>query len=140
MQGENAASGSGKTICLVDDESDITSIIRRGMEQDGFTVHEFNDPIKAWEYFQHNGKSCTVVLSDVRMPGMSGFEFCRKVKQLRPEAPVILMTAFEINQSEFSKVLPHTTADAFIRKPISLKQLKAFINQITSKADSNSSI
>jgi DNA-binding response OmpR family regulator len=48
MQGENAASGSGKTICLVDDESDITSIIRRGMEQDGFTVHEFNDPINAW--------------------------------------------------------------------------------------------
>jgi CheY-like chemotaxis protein len=76
-----------------------------------------------------------VVLSDIRMPGMSGFEFCRKVKQLRPEAPVILMTAFEINQSEFSKVLPHTAADAFIRKPISLKQLKASINEITSRAD-----
>jgi CheY-like chemotaxis protein len=84
------------------------------MEQDGFTVHEFNDPVKAWEYFQLNGKNCTVVLSDIRMPGMSGFEFCRKVKHLRPEAPVIFMTAFEINQSEFSKVLPHTTADAFI--------------------------
>jgi DNA-binding response OmpR family regulator len=140
MQGENAASGSGKTICLVDDETDITSVIRRGMEQDGFTVHEFNDPVKAWEYFQRNGKSCTVVLSDIRMPGMSGFEFCRKVKQLRPEAPVILMTAFEINQSEFSKVLPHTIADAFIRKPVSLKQLKASINEITSRAGPDSSV
>jgi DNA-binding response OmpR family regulator len=139
MRDEKAASQS-KTLCLVDDEPDITSVIRRGMEQDGFTVHEFNDPVKAWEYFQLNGKNCTVVLSDIRMPGMSGFEFCRKVKQLRPEAPVILMTAFEINQSEFSKVLPHTTADTFIRKPISLKQLKASINEITSKADSNSSV
>jgi DNA-binding response OmpR family regulator len=127
-------SQSRKTVCLVDDEVDITTVVKRGLEQDGFIVHEYNDPIKAWEYFKENGKSCTIVLSDVRMPGMNGFEFCRRVKELRPEAPVLLMTAFEINQSEFSKVMPHTTSDGFMAKPISLKKLKEFINEITSKA------
>jgi CheY-like chemotaxis protein len=68
------------------------------------------------------------------MPGMNGFEFCRRVKELRPEAPVILMTAFEINQSEFSKVMPHTTPDGFMAKPISLKKLRESIDGITSKA------
>jgi CheY-like chemotaxis protein len=134
MQDEKDTSQSRKTVCLVDDEVDITTLVRRGLEQDGFTVHEYNDPIKAWEYFKENGKNCTIVLSDVRMPGMNGFEFCRRVKELRPEAPVLLMTAFEMNQSEFSKVMPHTTPDGFIAKPISLKKLKEFINEITSKA------
>jgi CheY-like chemotaxis protein len=55
------------------------------------------------------------------MPGMSGFEYCRNVKELRPEAPVILMSAFEINQSEFSKLMPHTPADGFVNKPVTLK-------------------
>lgn len=115
-------------------------MIKKGLEQDGFIVHDFNDPEKAWEHFKINGKDCTVVISDIRMPGMSGFEFCRKIKELRPKTSVILMTAFEINQSEFSKVLPHTTSDGFIKKPVSVKKLKEFINEITSMANSNSSV
>lgn len=110
------------------------SVIKPHQRQDGFTVHESNDPIKAWEYFKENGKNCTIVLSDIRMPGMNGFEFCRRIKELRPEAPVILMTAFEINQSEFAKVMPHTTPDGFMAKPISLKKLRESIDGITSKA------
>ncbi|HEV8387699.1 MAG TPA: response regulator, partial [Nitrososphaera sp.] len=117
----------------VDDEVDITSVMKKGLEQDGFIVHQYNDPIMAWEYFKENGKNCTIVLSDVRMPGMNGFEFCRRVKELRPEAPVLLMTAFEVNQSEFSKVMPHTTPDGFMAKPVSLKKLKEFVNEITTK-------
>lgn len=130
MQNEKGVSQSKKTVCLVDDEVDITLVIRKGLERDGCTVHEFNDPVKAYEYFKENGKNCTIVLSDIRMPGMSGFEFCRKVKESRPEAPVILMSAFEINQSEFSKVMPQTNVDGFIQKPVSLKKLKELIDEI----------
>jgi CheY-like chemotaxis protein len=75
-----------------------------------------------------------VVVSDILMPGISGFELCGKVKELKRVAPLILKAAFEINQSEFSMVLPHTTAEGFIRKPISLKKLKELINEIASAA------
>jgi two-component system response regulator ChvI len=132
MQGEGDAS-SRQTVCLVDDEKDITTIIRKGLEQDGYVVHEYNDPIKAWEYFKVNGKNCTVVISDIKMPNMSGFEFCRNVKELRPEAPVILLTAFEMNQSEVSKVMPSTMADGYLQKPISLKKLEEVIDEFASR-------
>ena len=128
MQDEKGAFQSRKTVCLVDDEADITSVIKKGLEQDGYIVHDYNDPIKAWEYFKVNGKNCTIVLSDVRMSGMNGFEFCRRVKALRPEAPVILMTAFEMNQSEVSKVMPSVSVYGFIQKPISMKKLKEVID------------
>jgi DNA-binding response OmpR family regulator len=125
---ENGNSTQETRICLVEDEVNIATIIKKGLEMKGYTVHEYNDPTKAWEYFKENGKNCTIVLSDVRMPGMNGFEFCRKVKTLRSAAPVILMTAFEINQSEFDSVMPSTKADGFIQKPISIKNLVALID------------
>lgn len=131
---EKKASPPQKTVCLIDDEIDITSVIRKGLEQEGYIVHAFNDPKKALEHFMQNGKDCTVVISDIRMPGLSGFELCRRVKKSRPQAPVILMTAFEINGSEFDKVMPHTRADGFIQKPVSLKKLEEIISKITSKA------
>jgi CheY-like chemotaxis protein len=133
MQDERSTFQSRKTVCLVDDEADITSVIKKGLEQEGYIVHDYNDPIKAWEYFKVNGKNCTVVLSDVRMSGMSGFEFCRRVKELRPEAPVILMTAFEMNQSEVSKVMPSASVDGFMQKPVSMKKLKEVIDEFASR-------
>ena len=135
MQDEKGAFQSRNTVCLVDDEIDITSVIKKGLEQDGYIVHDYNDPMMAWEYFKVNDKNCTVVLSDVRMSGMNGFEFCRRVKELRPEAPVILMTAFEMNQSEVSKVMPSTMADGYIQKPISLKKLKEIIDEFASRPE-----
>jgi len=69
------------------------------------------------------------------MSGMNGFEFCRRVKELRPEAPVILMTAFEMNQSELSRVMPSTIADGYIQKPISLKKLKEVIDEFRSRPE-----
>lgn len=123
---------SKRTIWLVDDDEDILTIIRKALEQDGFGVHDFSDPKKALDHFLRDGKDCTVVISDIRMPGMTGFALCRKVKESRPQMPVILMSAFEMGRSEFAKVMPHTTVDGFIQKPVSLKQLKELVNQFIS--------
>jgi CheY-like chemotaxis protein len=119
-----------RTVCLVDDEPDIAAVIKKGLEQYGFTVHDFRDPKKALEHFRLNGKDCTFVLSDVRMPGMTGFELCRQIKEMKQKAPVVLMTAFEINSSEFDKVLPHTKADGFITKPFTTTKLIDVMKQL----------
>jgi response regulator RpfG family c-di-GMP phosphodiesterase len=50
---------------------------------------------------------------------MNGFEVARTVKQIRPSIKIVFITAFEINKSEFEKVLPSTKVDAFITKPVS---------------------
>ncbi|MDQ3909716.1 MAG: response regulator [Thermoproteota archaeon] len=57
------------------------------------------------------------MLSDIRMPALTGFQLVRKVKELRPEMKVIMMTMFEVNKRELEAVFPSTPRDAVIRKP-----------------------
>jgi YesN/AraC family two-component response regulator len=63
------------------------------------------------------------VLSDVRMPALSGIQLSKKVKEVNPNVKVVLMTAFEIKDNEFSKVFPFTQVDGFVQKPIGIKEL-----------------
>jgi two-component system C4-dicarboxylate transport response regulator DctD len=132
MQDKSGESQSRKTVYLVDDERDILLILRKSLEQDGFIIHDFTDPKEALDHFLLNGKDRTLVIADVRMPTMNGFTLCRKIKESRPQVPVILMSSFEIGRSEFAKVMPHTTVDGFIQKPISMKEFKELVNQFTS--------
>jgi YesN/AraC family two-component response regulator len=63
------------------------------------------------------------MLSDILMPEMSGTQLARKVKEINPSVKVVLMTAFEIRDNEFSKVFPSVHVDGFIQKPIGIKDL-----------------
>jgi two-component system, response regulator YesN len=63
------------------------------------------------------------MLSDIRMPGISGIKLARKVKEINPKVKVILMTSFEIKDNEFSKVFPSTQVDGFVQKPIQIEDL-----------------
>jgi two-component system, response regulator YesN len=63
------------------------------------------------------------MLSDIRMPGISGIKLARKVKEINPKIKVILMTSFEIKDNEFSKVFPSTQVDGFVQKPIQIEDL-----------------
>jgi YesN/AraC family two-component response regulator len=64
-----------------------------------------------------------LVLSDIRMPGMSGIRLARKVKEINPNVKVVLMTSFEKNNNEFSKVFPSTQVDGLVQKPVGIKTL-----------------
>jgi YesN/AraC family two-component response regulator len=57
------------------------------------------------------------------MPGLSGIQLAKKVKEINPAVKTVLMTAFEIRDSEFSKVFPSTPVDGFVQKPIGIKEL-----------------
>jgi YesN/AraC family two-component response regulator len=63
------------------------------------------------------------VVSDIRMPALSGMQLARKVKEVNPNVKVVLMTAFEIKDNEFSKVFPSTHVDGFVQKPIGIRDL-----------------
>ena len=62
-----------------------------------------------------------MVISDLRMLGMNGFEFIKKIREIKPEVKIFFMTAFEINDVEFRRVLPSTRIDEFIQKPVFFK-------------------
>ncbi|HZA62252.1 MAG TPA: response regulator, partial [Nitrososphaeraceae archaeon] len=88
-----------------------------------FLVNAFTNPEEALQNFKSNAESYCLMLSDIRMPGMSGIQLARKVKEINPAVKTVLMTAFEIRDNEFSKVFPSTQVDGFVQKPIGIKEL-----------------
>jgi response regulator RpfG family c-di-GMP phosphodiesterase len=115
---------------LVLDVHVIVTIIEQSLQGLGFSVSAFTDPQEALEYFHSNFKDCcSIVISDIRMPSMNGYEFIKKVKRIKPECRTILMSAFDTNNVEFSNVLPDITIDTFLQKPFSIKKLKNLITE-----------
>jgi two-component system, cell cycle sensor histidine kinase and response regulator CckA len=114
-------------LLVVDDEQDIISILTQGLKAQRFRVDAFTDPFSAFEHFEANSREFCLMLSDIRMPGMSGLELARKVRSTNPEVKILLMSAFEIYESEFSRVFPSTKIDGVVKKPASIPTLKAEI-------------
>jgi len=129
-------------ILLLDDEIDLVAPFKLLLEKQGFSVLGFTEPLLALEHFQINRDKYRLVISDLRMPGMNGFEFIKKVKEIKPEVKVFFMTAFELDDIEFKRVLPSVKIDEFIQKPVLAKNLIAAIVKhmdigIQVKKDSN---
>jgi DNA-binding NtrC family response regulator len=99
------------------------------LKKQGFHVFGFTNPSLAVEHFQINFKQYGLVISDLRMPVMNGYEFIKKVKEIKPEVKVFIMTAFEIDYIEFRSVLPYIKIDEFIDKPISGNNLTATVKK-----------
>ena len=117
-------------ILIVDDEPDIVAILKLGLIRQGFNVITFTNPNLALRHFSLNHKGYDLVISDIRMPNMNGFEFIKKVKELKPTVKVFFMTAFEINPDEWSNLLPSVKIDEFIEKPFALEKVGKLISTI----------
>jgi DNA-binding NtrC family response regulator len=115
--------GNQSMIQVVDDEFDIVNVIKLYLQGKGFNVFGFTDPLLALEHFRINCKNYMLIISDIRMPGMNGFEFIRKVREIIPTIKVLLMSAFEVNSVELSEDLRGNKIQAFIQKPIALDEL-----------------
>src|SRR5919198_3444943 len=118
------ANSTTKSILAVDDEYDIVNLIKQTLEVNGFKVCTFTDALAALEHFKSNSRYYILVLSDIRMPGINGYEFVKQVKKINPKVKVILMSACEIENKRMSNLLAALKVDAFIKKPFSPKMLK----------------
>ena len=115
---------------IVDDESDILYLLKPGIEKNlGYSVCTYSEPLQALKHFNDSPDAYDLVISDVRMLEMTGFEFARHIKEIRPDVKAVLMTAFDFNQSEFGRVLPSTKIDGFVTKPATLKVMSAAIEK-----------
>src|SRR5881296_2336514 len=71
---------------IVEDEPDLLATTRMMLEKESYKVHGFSNPIAALSHVEDGCKDCKLVLSDIRMSGMSGFELVRRVKELCPDS------------------------------------------------------
>ena len=111
-------------------------VLKLGLLKNKFLVNAFTNPEEALRSFKSNSETYCLMLSDIRMPSLSGIQLARKVKEVNPNVKVVLMTSFEIRDSEFSKVFPSTHVDGFVQKPISIKELTGKILSIISESKS----
>ena len=111
---------ASSSVLLIDDDKDVLTVLKRSLELKGMNTYGFSNPVFAVEHFRNNAANYDIVVTDIRMPDMNGFEVARAVKEVRPDIKIAFITAFEINKSEFEKVLPSTKVDAFIAKPVKL--------------------
>ena len=129
------------SLFLVDDDPAIAHVLKQGLLKNRFLVNAFTNPEEALQNFQSNSKDYCLILSDIRMPGLSGIKLARKVKEINPKVKVILMTSFEIRDNEFSKVFPSLHVDGFVQKPIGIRELTNkiwdIIGEIQRKVDND---
>ncbi len=110
-------------LLIVDDDPDIAHVLKQGLLKNRFLVSAFTNPEEALQSFKSNSKDYCLMLSDIRMPALSGIKLARKVKEINPDIKVVLMTSFEIRDNEFSKVFPSMHVDGFVQKPIGISDL-----------------
>ena len=116
----SAATSSGKVL-IVDDETDILEIFRRGLEIRGYHVDTYSNPEEALENYVHNHYDH--VFLDIRMPVMNGFDLARAMWQKDPSARVCFLTAFESYEEEANKVFKDFNKRCFRKKPVTIQTL-----------------
>jgi DNA-binding response OmpR family regulator len=124
-----------KKILLVDNEADITFALENGLENNGFSIDSFNDSMLALNSYKSNFYD--LVILDIKMPKMDGFELYNKIKEKDPNVIICFLTASELFYEEFRKtryVLGEKLGEEhFIQKPIKTDDLVQKINALMNK-------
>jgi DNA-binding NtrC family response regulator len=118
-------------VAVIDDEADLAYLFREALNQiDGVEVFAFTDPLLALEHFKANHQNYRVVISDYRMPTMTGMELLSKIKDVSPAATRIMMSAFEIQDELFQE---YKCVDKFLQKPVLMTDLIKEVRMLVSK-------
>jgi DNA-binding response OmpR family regulator len=117
-----------KRILVVDDNSDICLTLQIGLENGDATmqVYSYDNPVKALADFEANFYD--LLLVDVNMPLMNGFELCQKLLQKDINLKVCFMTSGELNMDAVREVHPLKSIGCYIKKPIAIDTLVRRIN------------
>jgi DNA-binding response OmpR family regulator len=129
---ENNTSNT-KKIMVVDDETDVISVLEIVLEENGFEVDTFEDPIVALKSYRAG--LYDLLILDIKMPEMDGFELYDRIKKIDDNAKVCFLTASEMYYKNSRKIYK----DFLIQKPIANEDLVEEINKILSESNNERS-
>ena len=124
-------------ILVVDDEADVEVLFRQQFRRDlragRFTMEFAQSAPMALQCIADVGdRSLILVLSDINMPGMTGLELLRKAKALRPDVPIVMITAY--GDAETKRKALESGAEALLTKPIDFGALRSEIDTRVERA------
>ena len=108
---------------VVDDEKDILRLIESYLDKRRIQHVGFSDPLDALTHFQQNSTKYDVVLSDIRMPHMSGLELAEHITALNPKVKILMMSAFVIDSNQMRRLQADQKVVEFVAKPFTFGKL-----------------
>ena len=110
-------------LLLVDNEYDNISVLSMGLEDEGFNVDAFTDPILALSNFKPNYYS--LVILDINMPKMNGYELYKEIRKLDNKVKVCFLTASELHNETLRNPTKEILNEVkcFIPKPLTIEDL-----------------
>jgi CheY-like chemotaxis protein len=113
-----------RKILVVDDEPDNTSIFSMSLEDGGFEVDAFTDPLLALSKFKSDHKKYDLLILDIKMPDMNGFELYEEIRKIDNKVKTCFLTAYGEGYTEdFGRRFSSSINVSFIRKPIRVDDL-----------------
>jgi DNA-binding NtrC family response regulator len=110
-------------VLVIDDDTDSLSSFATALRRDGFEVHPFADPKEGLAHLASEGGD--VVVTDLKMPGITGLEVVRRVVRENPAVPVVVVTAFGTVESAVEAI--RAGASDYLLKPVGIPQLRAAV-------------
>ena len=129
MSPEDLLGGQGR-ILLVDDEKQVVQVTAELLRSLGYQVSSWTSSVEAIEHFRRHADGYDLVLTDLTMPHLTGVELSAKIKQLRPDLPVVLFTGYSERLSRESAV--EAGVDEYCLKPVSLRDLSRTVARLLS--------
>ena len=123
------SSQDADTILMLDDEFDIMSIFTLALERQGFHVIGFTEPLLALDHFQKNSDRYWLIVSDIRMPLIDGYQFIKRVKEVKPDVKAFFMSAFLTDDIQYRAGLSLVKVDEYIEKPISINDFLRLVKK-----------
>lgn len=134
----NNIDNNNNYILLVDDENDILNLFCDCLQAEGYKIISFDNPLKALNYLTKDESiiaNCSLIITDYRMPQMSGIDFIKKIRErdINCRVKIILSSAFIksdliLNNTKINSL----NIDKIIEKPIRLETLKDEVQQLMS--------
>ena len=123
-------------ILLVDDEKDILDLFTEYLSSNGFKTISFQNPKAALNYFYQNQSNCSIVITDYKMPQMSGIDLIKKIREKDTNCKIktIIISAFIKDNIPYDKSYT-MTIDRILEKPVYLDRLKKVIQELISTID-----
>jgi DNA-binding response OmpR family regulator len=116
-------------ILIIEDEPKVASFIREGLEELGYSAEVAYDGIEGERLFAKN--DFNLVILDIIIPFISGLELCRKFKEVRPDIPIIMLTALGTTEDKLTGF--ESGADDYLLKPFEFRELVARIKVLSKR-------
>ena len=117
-----------RSIIVVDDELELASLFKAFLKNEGYDVISFTDPVIALEYYKETSDKHSLIITDLRMPGICGIDLAKKVREFDNKVKIFLMTAFDAKDLEDKEDFKNAKIDRLIQKPVRFSDLREMIN------------